>query len=580
MPTDILLTDAATLTTSQSEVTQCTIATHRAQESEHEKEMLALVSKHTDAGLLVTDAQAKIEWINEGFSKMSGYMLSEVRGRGLERILKGPDTDMDTIINFCRAIKDGQPFDADMLIQNKAGESHWLNFEIRPVRNEQGEVVRFIAIETDITHRKQQEIALERSERRVRSIFETASDAIVVIQADGEIMQSNTAANEMFGAGEEGLIGTNVSQLIPEPHASNHQAYVENFRDEHKGGGLAIRREIVAKRLNGELFSAELSASAAKVGGEWLFTGLLSDITERKALEGQLVQSRKMESIGSLAAGVAHEINTPMQYVNGNIEFLKNAYEKVFLVVDAFNNNLELPEKSWEERKSTLMKMMEDNHFEKLRRQTPEAIDEAFEGIQRVIEIVRAMKVMAHPGGKDKTMFDLNELVRNTVTISRNSWKYAVELELDLQEPLREMAGFPSDLRQVVLNLIVNAADAIVECNGKETGKLGALVIRTSEQNDVIKIEVTDSGCGVPEEIRERVFDPFFTTKEVGKGSGQGLAITYDIVVNKHGGSIDLQSELGVGTTFVVTLPREDKPLPKNKSEQSAIEKSELAVTL
>jgi PAS domain S-box-containing protein len=282
--------------------------------------------------------------------------------------------------------------------------------------------------------------------------------------------------------------------------------------------------------------------------------GIFQDITDRKQLEAQLSQAQKLESIGQLAAGIAHEINTPMQCVGGNVEFLKNCYERVFNVVDRYRTDLEGPPRPWRDRKAEMVQLIAESRFDHLRIETPAAIEEASEAVQRVIEIVRAMKAMSHPGTKAKVSTNLNELLRNAAAISKNRWKYVAEVQMALEEPLPDVKALPAELSQVFLNLIVNAADAIAE-KPTDDESLGKITIRTFAVDGGVRIEVSDTGAGVTEEVRHRIFDPFFTTKEVGKGTGQGLAIAYDLIVNKHQGEIALNPGIGVGATFSVWLP-------------------------
>jgi C4-dicarboxylate-specific signal transduction histidine kinase len=305
---------------------------------------------------------------------------------------------------------------------------------------------------------------------------------------------------------------------------------------------------------------------------------LEAEIIRRQNAEAQLLQAQKLESIGQLAAGIAHEINTPMQFLCDNLEFLSECSKHLFEVVDTYERNLfaEGRQRSWAERKQELRDMMERNRFDSIREQVPEAITESLDGIERVINIVRAMKEFAHPGSEQKTGVDLNNAVQSMVTITRNRWKYVAELELDLDPDLPTLNCVPADINQVLMNLIVNAADAIAEKVGDAGLEKGQITVRTGSDGRNVVIEVEDNGCGIPESIRNRIFDPFFTTKDVGQGTGQGLAICYNVVVNKHHGVIDVLSTPGAGTTFRVELPRTssrpgDETQTPSLAEESAI---------
>jgi signal transduction histidine kinase len=283
--------------------------------------------------------------------------------------------------------------------------------------------------------------------------------------------------------------------------------------------------------------------------------GFFQDISDRKLLETQLSQAQKLESIGQLAAGIAHEINTPMQCVGGNVEFLKTCYQQVFNVVDTYRAQLVGPKSNWQQRKEEMDRLIVDCRYDMLREEAPAAIEEAADAVQRVIEIVRAMKAMSHPGTKAKVSTNINELIRNAAAISRNRWKYVADMELQFEEPLPDVQALPAELSQVFLNLIVNAADAIVEKYGETPLELGKITICTSSDANGVRIDVQDTGVGITDEVRHRIFDPFFTTKEVGKGTGQGLAIAYDLIVNKHLGRITIDPGPNKGATFSVWLP-------------------------
>ncbi len=292
---------------------------------------------------------------------------------------------------------------------------------------------------------------------------------------------------------------------------------------------------------------------------------------ELNATNAQLSQAQKLESIGQLAAGVAHEINSPMQFVNDNMEYLSECTQDLFTVLEAYRENLSMngPQRPWQEREAQINSLLPESRYIYMREQVPQAIEESMEGIQRVITIVRAMKEFSHPGTSEKVSTDINQALRSTATISKNRWKYVADLEFDFDENLPDVKALPTELNQVFLNLVVNAGDAIASKLGEDSGEKGLIAIRTRTEANFVVIEVSDSGCGIPEEIRNRVYDPFFTTKDVGKGTGQGLAISHNIIVDKHGGRLDLESTPGVGTTFFVRLPA----VPAPQAQQEYVDK-------
>lgn len=296
------------------------------------------------------------------------------------------------------------------------------------------------------------------------------------------------------------------------------------------------------------------------------FTGLLiifTNITERKRVERQLAQAQKLESIGQLAAGIAHEINTPTQYVNDNIRFIKDSCNDLSKVI-TICHQIKLAVKNEDPVQDLLCELvqaLEQIDTEYLMEETPRALNQCLDGLGRVTKIVHSMKEFARPAClNQKTLFDINRAIETTVTVSRNEWKHVAEIKLDLAPDLPLIPCMAGELNQVFLNMIINAAHAIKDKKRVQgaTDK-GVIQIRTRLDDEKLKISISDNGCGIPEEIRDRIFDPFFSTKEVNQGTGQGLTIIHDVVVEKHKGSIDFTSEIEKGTTFFIYLPIRDK---------------------
>ena len=298
------------------------------------------------------------------------------------------------------------------------------------------------------------------------------------------------------------------------------------------------------------------------------FVAILRDLTkriemekERDRLAADLLQAQKLESVGQLAAGIAHEINTPTQYVGTNIDFLDEAFQDMFQLMDAHVQLVEEAEKeNFASNITEKIRETEDEvDLEFLREEIPSAIEQSREGIKRVTSIVRAMKDFSHPRSREKEPADLNKLIETTVTIARNEWKYVAEMNLVLAHDLPLVPCLSDEMGQVILNIIVNAAHAIGEKLGDNPkGEKGEITIITSKHDQWAEIRISDTGTGMPADMLHKIFEPFFTTKEVGRGTGQGLAIARNVVVEKHGGTIDVESEAGAGTSFIIRLPITD----------------------
>ncbi len=271
----------------------------------------------------------------------------------------------------------------------------------------------------------------------------------------------------------------------------------------------------------------------------------------------RMLQMQKMESIGQLAAGVAHEINTPTQYISDNVTFLKRAFELLMSGLDAAIAVVAAARDSTltPEQVADADEAIRRLRLDFLRRNVPDAFAQSIEGLNRVATIVSAMKQFSHPSLGEKEPVDLAEVIRTTVTVARNEWKYVAELETCFDPDMPAVPCLRDEIGQVVLNLIVNAAHAIAEKASGDHDLNGRIMISTRHDDEWAEIRIEDTGAGIPEKVRERVFDPFFTTKPVGQGTGQGLAMAYATIVEKHAGQIYFDSELGRGTTFHIRLP-------------------------
>ncbi|MEP7074273.1 MAG: ATP-binding protein, partial [Acidobacteriota bacterium] len=283
----------------------------------------------------------------------------------------------------------------------------------------------------------------------------------------------------------------------------------------------------------------------------------IQDITERKSLEEKIQRGQKLESIGQLAAGIAHEINTPTQYVGDNVRFLKDGFQDFMSVFAKTEQMVDLCRSTGvlAEFIPEIERAIADADVHFLIEEVPKAFDQSLDGVERIRKIVQSMKDFAHPGSTDMKFTDLNKAIESTLTVASNEWKYIANVVTNYDATLPNIPCLAGEFNQVVLNMIVNAAHAISDTIGEGSSEKGTINISTSRNGDFAEIRISDSGSGIPEDIRKKIFDPFFTTKEVGKGTGQGLAISHTVIVEKHKGTISVESEMGKGTTFVICLP-------------------------
>jgi two-component system NtrC family sensor kinase len=278
-------------------------------------------------------------------------------------------------------------------------------------------------------------------------------------------------------------------------------------------------------------------------------------MVKRLQIEAELRQSQKLEAVGRLASGVAHEINTPVQFVSDSIHFVGDAVRDLFGVLEKLGvvQRSVLAGTPSRDAAVEAAEAADAAELPYLAENVPKAVERALDGLGRVATIVRSMKDFAHPDQKDMTTVNLNQAVQSTLTVATHEYKYVADLETDfgVLPPVRCYAG---DLNQVVLNIVVNAAHAIGDVT-KGTDSRGRIHVRTYQDGDDVVVSIGDTGGGIPEDVRGHVFDPFFTTTEVGKGTGQGLFIARSVVVEKHGGLLSFETEMGKGTTFFIRLP-------------------------
>jgi len=335
---------------------------------------------------------------------------------------------------------------------------------------------------------------------------------------------------------------------------------------------IAVREQTLPKEDNRPVQCTVIPFQNEKE--EWLYAEVNVDISERKRMERELAQAQKLESIGRLAAGIAHEINTPTQYIGDNTRFLQETFDDLDKLLGAFDRLLGAVKDDavTDDLVAEVEATLRSADVDYLTDEIPRAIQQSLEGVDRVAKLVRSMKEFSHPGNGRKQAVDLNRAVENALTVSRNEWKYVADVVTDFDPSLPPVSCLPGDFNQVILNVIVNAAQAIGSVVGDGSERKGTITARTRLDGNWAEIRIIDTGPGIPEEIRSNVFDHFFTTKEVGKGTGQGLCIARSIVVDKHGGTIAFETELGKGTAFIIRLPITDEFMAMEDLELEQLE--------
>jgi PAS domain S-box-containing protein len=568
---------------------------------EEEMNRLALVAQKTQNSVIVSNPAGEIQWVNDGFTRLTGFEMSEVLGRNPAEILCGRETSGESLAELVKSVIANKPFECELYCYKKNGEGYWASMSLMPINDDAGNLLGFISIEMDVTERRSMENELRRAhdelEHRVAErtaelveanntmqievgerkraevelsdakeflsdVIDNVPNLIFVKDREGRFTLVNRALAELYGTTVEDIVGKTVTDFKNDS-SSSEQIKIDDWEVFEKGLEKIIPEEKFTD-VHGDLHWFHTVKRPLAIGDRNVrhLLGIATDLTERKILESQLRHSQKLESIGQLAAGIAHEINTPTQYVGDNARFMRDAFTDIDSVLKKYAEFFEVARNGKIEPEfiAEIQEEIENADLKYLCEEVPNAIQQSLEGVTRIAKIVQSMKEFAHPGTKDKTAADLNRAIESTITVARNEWKYVAELETYFDETLPTVPCLLGEFNQVVLNMIINATHAIGNVVGDGANGKGKITVTTKKiDDDWAEIRIGDSGTGIPPEIRGKIFDPFFTTKEVGKGTGQGLAISHAVIVEKHNGQLTFETEMGHGTTFIIRLPVSDR---------------------
>jgi len=517
----------------------------------HERDLLRILLDNIPDHIYFKDAESRFIRINKALASRFGLSSPDAaRGRSDAEYF-----DSETAARLRQddqmILASGQPNLFEFEQVTTSGVTRWMATTKVPVMDGSPSAPLIVGISRDITEWKETMEQLRRSEASFRLLFSAIPYPACVCDAETlQILEVNTAAGAVYGYSVEEFHGMGITDLLPASDREGLKRSLEALGPENlpTGGWKHVTK-------SGRLLDVEIAMHPLEFHGRNTMLCLAQDVSERKRLEVDLRHAQKLEAVGQLAAGIAHEINTPVQYVGDNLLFFKDAFNDRQAVFLQFERLLDaaLAGEIPSELTAEVQAAKEKADLEYLAMEVPRAMEQSLDGVERIATIVRAMKAFAHPGSDVKMTADLNKALSDALIVARNEVKYVADVVTDFGDLPPVLCNL-GDLNQVFLNLLVNAAHAIGDVV-KNSGARGEIRVRTRAEDGQAIISISDTGCGISADIQSRVFEPFFTTKEVGKGTGQGLAISHNIVVEKHGGRLTFEPNLPRGTTFVVSLP-------------------------
>ncbi len=506
--------------------------------------------------IMIIEPNHRCAYASPSFRATLGYDPCELIGNDARSIVH-PE-DHETVNNAAFVLLRGELSLAAFVIRFRHKNGGWREIEVKGTlsRDQNGENEGFVVVGRSMEERIQAERELKQAHAETELLLDSIPSILVGFDSTGTISRWNPKAEQVFGLSSSQVVGRPIEDCgIRWLHSDMH-AEVSRWLATQS----TLRCDVLAFQHGSETRFVGLQIKRIRTDSNmeklsYLVTG--ADITERKWLEEQLRQAQKMEAIGQLAAGIAHEINTPTQYVGDNIRFLQDCWPGILELLNLCQRIREqkgaegVSAAAWEE----FEEMRANLDLDYLTKNIPSAIDESLEGLGRVTKIVHAMKEFSHPGTEEKRGVDLNRAIETTLTVARNEWKYIANVVTNFDENLPPVPCIAGEMNQAFLNLIVNAAHAIAAVRTNGADHKGRISIKTQRADPWAEVAISDTGTGIPEEIQSRIFEPFFTTKPVGKGTGQGLALAHTVIVNHHQGQLWFESQLDHGSTFYVRIP-------------------------
>jgi PAS domain S-box-containing protein len=527
-------------------------------------------------GVVITDEKGIIEYTNPSFTDLTGYTESETKGQSTS-LLKSGKQSQEFYQNFWDTINSGKIWQGEFNNRKKNGELYTEYCIVSPISGRNDLITHFIAIKQDLTQRKMEQQALAESEQSFQELADLLPQPVFEVDLNMHISFSNKAGLELYGYKKEVLEHGFDSLRLFAPEEHNR---VKNSIISRLSGGTVENHEYIAIKSDGTTFPILLyTAPIIRNGRPIGIRGIGLDITERIRIEEalrelnqtleerveertrelkfthqQMALQEKLASIGQLSAGLAHEINNPINFVRINFATLQEDISDLRTLLQEYRSIFRSAEQGipTHDELQKLTKMEKELSVDMLLDDLPEIFAESERGFERISTIIGSMRNFSFRHAiNQRVPFDINKGIRDTLVIARNEYRYFAKVETDLDD-LPPLQCNPEQINQVFLNLLINSAHAIAS---QKRDKKGRISIRTSADSSTISCVIADDGPGMSSETMRRIFEPFFTTKEPGKGTGLGLSISYDIITNKHGGTLTVSCPPEGGTVFTIQLP-------------------------